>query len=64
MEYENYLALLRNASDGIHILDPDGNIIEASDAFCQMLACSLPSNYALLEPVSKPAASCECSTIR
>ncbi len=31
------LALLRNASDGIHILDSMGNVIEASDSFCAML---------------------------
>ncbi|WP_333874838.1 PAS domain S-box protein [Methylobacter sp.] len=36
-ESEKSLALLRNASDGIHILDFDGNIIEASDSFCTML---------------------------
>ena len=29
--------LLRNASDGIHILDREGRVIEASDAFCRML---------------------------
>ncbi|MDD5248420.1 MAG: ATP-binding protein [Rhodocyclaceae bacterium] len=29
--------LLRNASDGIHILDARGNVIEASDSFCRML---------------------------
>ncbi len=36
-ESEKNLALLRNASDGIHILDAEGNIIEASDSFCTML---------------------------
>lgn len=36
-ESEKNLALLRNASDGIHILDVEGNIIEASDSFCAML---------------------------
>ncbi len=36
-ESEKNLALLRNASDGIHIVDADGNVIEASDAFCHML---------------------------
>ena len=36
-ESEKNLALLRNASDGIHILDFDGNIIEVSDSFCTML---------------------------
>lgn len=29
--------LLQNASDGIHITDLQGNVIEASDAFCNML---------------------------
>ena len=29
--------LLRNASDGIHILDSEGNLLEVSDAFCRML---------------------------
>ncbi len=29
--------LLRTASDGIHVLDAAGNVIEASDAFCRML---------------------------
>lgn len=29
--------LLHNASDGIHILDKLGNVIEASDSFCRML---------------------------
>ncbi len=36
-ESEKNFALLRNASDGIHILDFDGNIIEVSDSFCAML---------------------------
>ncbi|MEW6514818.1 MAG: PAS domain S-box protein [Pseudomonadota bacterium] len=36
-ENEKYLALLHNASDGIHILDGNGNLIEASDSFCAML---------------------------
>jgi PAS domain S-box-containing protein len=29
--------LLQHASDGVHILNEQGNIIEASDSFCQML---------------------------
>lgn len=37
IESEKSQALLRNASDGIHILDYDGNIIEASESFCDML---------------------------
>lgn len=36
-ESEKNLALLRNASDGIHILNQAGNIVEASDSFCIML---------------------------
>jgi len=32
--------LLRYASDGIHILDDKGDIIEASDSFCRMLGYS------------------------
>jgi diguanylate cyclase (GGDEF)-like protein/PAS domain S-box-containing protein len=36
-ESEKNLALLRNASDGIHILDAEGNVIEASASFCAML---------------------------
>ena len=36
-ENERNLALLRNASDGIHILDRNGNLIEASNSFCLML---------------------------
>ncbi len=38
---EKNLVLLRNASDGIHILDYDGNIIEVSDSFCSMLGYTL-----------------------
>ena len=34
---EKNIALLRNSSDGVHILDVDGNVIEASDSFCAML---------------------------
>ena len=36
-ESEKNLAFLRNSSDGVHILDVDGNVIEASDSFCKML---------------------------
>jgi diguanylate cyclase (GGDEF)-like protein/PAS domain S-box-containing protein len=36
-ESEKNLALLRNASDGIHIFDYDANNIEVSDSFCTML---------------------------
>lgn len=31
---------LRNASDGVHILDADGNVLDASDSFCAMLGYS------------------------
>ena len=36
-ESEKNKLLLRHASDGVHILDSDGNLIEASDSFCAML---------------------------
>ena len=36
-ESEKNQALLRNGSDGIHILDADGFLLEASDSFCSML---------------------------
>jgi len=36
-ENEKNYALLRNASDGIHILDSNGYLLEASDSFCSML---------------------------
>lgn len=36
-ESEKNLAILRNASDGIHILSAEGMIIEVSDSFCTML---------------------------
>ncbi len=39
-ESEKNLAILHNASDGIHIVDSDGNVIEASNAFCDMLGYS------------------------
>jgi PAS domain S-box-containing protein len=37
IESEKNLALLRNASDGIYIIDANGSIIEVSDSFCTML---------------------------
>ena len=36
-EIERSQALLRGASDGIHILDADGCVVESSDAFARML---------------------------
>ncbi|MEQ1666874.1 MAG: EAL domain-containing protein [Sulfuriferula sp.] len=36
-ENEKSQVLLRNASDGIHILDMNGNLVEFSDSFCTML---------------------------
>ncbi len=36
-EAEKNFALLHNASDGIHILDYDGFVLEASGSFCNML---------------------------
>jgi len=39
LEQESYRnkMLLRTASDGIHILDLDGNVVQVNDAFCRML---------------------------
>ena len=36
-ENEKVNALLRNASDGIYILNLQGEVVEASDSFCEML---------------------------
>ena len=36
-ESDKNLAILRNASDGIHLLNSEGYVIEASDSFCEML---------------------------
>ena len=37
-EAVRYQFLLKTASDGIHVLDEEGNLIEASDSFWRMLA--------------------------
>jgi diguanylate cyclase (GGDEF)-like protein/PAS domain S-box-containing protein len=39
-ESEKNRALLRNTSDGIHILDSEGSLIDFSDSFCAMLGYS------------------------
>lgn len=39
-ENEKNIALLRNASDGISIMDYDGKVVEASDSFCALLGYS------------------------
>ena len=39
-ESEKNIAFLRNASDGIHILDTQGNAVEVSDSFSTMLGYS------------------------
>ncbi len=36
-QLKRYQILMKNALDGIHILDIEGNIIEANDSFCDML---------------------------
>ena len=35
-----FQTILKNASDGIHVLDHQGNLLEASDSFCRMLGFS------------------------
>ena len=37
---QRYESLLKTASDGIHVMDEEGNILEVSDSFCQMLGYS------------------------
>lgn len=39
-ERNKFQSLIHNASDGIHVLNFDGYIIEASDSFCNMLGYS------------------------
>jgi diguanylate cyclase (GGDEF)-like protein/PAS domain S-box-containing protein len=40
MLMQRHMALMSSAIDGIHIMDIDGNIVEANDTFCQMLGYS------------------------
>ena len=37
---ERYRVLLQSASDGLHILNTDGDLVEANQAFCSMLGYS------------------------
>jgi len=37
LESQKNEMLLRTASDGIHICDLEGNLVQANDAFCRML---------------------------
>lgn len=55
---ERYLALLQHASDGVHILDDKGALIEASDSFCRMLG------YARDEIIGKNVAEWEANFAR
>lgn len=34
---ERFEALLQTSGDGVHVLDPEGKVVEANDRFCQML---------------------------
>lgn len=36
-EHRRLQTILNTASDGIHVLDEEGNVVEASNAFCRML---------------------------
>ena len=40
-------ALMRNSMEGIHVLDLDGKVVEANDAFCDMLGYSREEVYQL-----------------
>ena len=53
-ESEKYGGLLQAASDGIHVLDAFGNLLEVNDAFCRMLGYAreelLGQNVSLWDP--------------
>lgn len=36
-ELQKYETLMRASGDGIHVLDVEGNLVEANEAFCEML---------------------------
>ncbi|HKB59742.1 MAG TPA: PAS domain S-box protein, partial [Gallionellaceae bacterium] len=38
--WRQFQALMQNALDGIHIMDAQGNLLEANDSFCNMLGYS------------------------
>jgi diguanylate cyclase (GGDEF)-like protein/PAS domain S-box-containing protein len=44
---QRYQTLLKTAMDGIYILDMQGDIVEANDAFCNMLGYSLAERLTL-----------------
>jgi two-component system sensor histidine kinase/response regulator len=72
------VALLHGASDGIHILDREGRVLEASDSFCRMLGRERAEvigmnvrqwdawldDAQLMAGVARMAASAEISTIQ
>ncbi|HRY14331.1 MAG TPA: PAS domain S-box protein, partial [Candidatus Competibacteraceae bacterium] len=57
-EADKNLAFLRNAGDGIHIVDANGNIMEVSDSFCTMLGYErdevIGMNLAQVEALHNP----------
>ena len=59
IESEKNSALLRNASDGIHIIDSDGNIFVVSDSFCTMLGYQqnelIGMNVSMIDANFKPS---------
>ncbi|GAB4088525.1 bifunctional diguanylate cyclase/phosphodiesterase [Hydrogenophaga soli] len=58
-EYDKTAAILKHASDGIHILDRRGHLVEANDRFCEMLGYSrielLGVHFSLWEERLPPA---------
>ena len=40
-QLRRYQTLMKNALDGIHIIDIQGNVVEVNDAFCDMLGYTL-----------------------
>lgn len=55
-EIEKSHALLRGASDGVTIMDKDGNIVEVSDSFCAMLG------YTREEMIGRNVVTWDCGT--
>ena len=41
LEHKKYETLLRASGDGIHVLDLEGNVMQANEAFCRMLGYTL-----------------------
>ncbi len=47
LERTRYLHLMQNSTDGIHILDEDGNVVECNQVFADMLGYTLTEAHTL-----------------